>query len=488
MLKPLSEHIVSAFFFERKSDMIGREKERRILRGMADSGEAELVVVYGRRRVGKTYLVNETFPEGFSFKYTGIANITAAEQRREFQKVLRAYGWTGDAEIGNWFDAFDALRSLVGQSDGSGRRILLFFDEMPWMDNKHSDFVPALENFWNGWACTMKSIMLIICGSAASWITKRIFRNKGGLYNRTTRQIHLLPFTLAECHALAQSRDILMNAHELIESYMIFGGIPYYLRMLERGYGFAQNVDEMCFAEGAPLRTEFNRLFDSLFSSPEKYVEVVEAINAQKRGIDRERIAQSVSFGNGGNLTRILAELEASGFIRRYKPYGKARRGALYQLVDPFAAFHLDFLRTVDNPHYWSSFTGNARYHAWSGYAFEQVCLAHVEGIKRALGVSGVLSDVSAWRSSSSHERGAQVDLVIDRNDQVINLCEMKYSREPYALDKDDDLVMRNKVAAFRAETRTRKSLHLTLVTTYGLRPGKYNSVFQRIVTMDDLI
>jgi hypothetical protein len=355
------------------------------------------------------------------------------------------------------------------------------------MDNKKSDFVPALEHFWNGWGSGRKSLMLVACGSAASWITKKVFRNKGGLYNRVTRQIRLRPFTLAECREFFEGRGIAMNGHDIMESHMIFGGIPYYLNMMNRKYSLALNVDALCFAEDAPLRHEYSRLFDSLFRHPEKYMEVCEAINARKAGLSRESIADKVGFGNGGNLTRILNELEESGFIRKYRPFGKARNGALYQLADPFIGFHLDFIRREDSENFWSSFTDNARHRAWSGYAFEQVCLAHIAQIKKALGISGVLSGVSAWRGGAEGG-GAQIDLVIDRNDNVINLCEMKYSGGEYAVGNKDDRELRNKAAAFARETGTRKDLYLTLVTTYGLKPGKYASVFQSQVVMDDLL
>jgi hypothetical protein len=398
---------------------------------------------------------------------------------------LRAQGLALDKDPKNWFDAFDALRELVEMKD-TGKRRIIFLDEMPWMDNKKSDFVPALEHFWNGWGSGQKNLMLVTCGSAASWITKKVFRNKGGLYNRVTRQIRLRPFTLAECKEYFEHRKIAMNGHDIIESYMIFGGIPYYLNMLNRKYSLALNVDALCFAEDAPLKHEFSRLFESLFDHPEKYIEVCSVINARKSGLPRERIAGAVRFGNGGNLTRILNELEESGFIRRYKPFGKARNGALYQLTDPFVAFHLDFITKENSENYWSSFTDNARHRAWSGYAFEQVCLSHITVLKKALGISGVLSDISAWRSGAEKD-GAQIDLIIDRNDNVINLCEMKYSGGEYAVDGKDDRTLRNKVGAFARETGTRKALHLTLVTTYGLKPGKYASVFQSQVVMDDL-
>ncbi|MCL2045100.1 MAG: ATP-binding protein [Oscillospiraceae bacterium] len=470
--------------------MIGRVEEQSVLNELAMSGESEFVVVYGRRRVGKTYLVRETFNNEFFFSYTGIANIKAHQQRSEFVKALKEHGWVskddGFDASKNWFNAFDALRDFISAASIK-ERILIFIDELPWMDNKKSDFVPALENFWNGWASGHKHIMLIICGSAASWITKKIFRNKGGLYNRTTRQISLKPFTLAECREYYESRGISMNTQDIIESYMIFGGIPYYLRLLERRYSLALNVDNICFSEDAPLRYEFERLMDTLFSTPGKHIEILEALFAKKQGLTREAISNSINFGNGGNLTRILLELEESGFIRKYKPFGTGKKDAIYHLVDFFTSFHLTFMRSTNSEKFWSSFIDNARHRAWSGYAFEQVCLAHINQIKKALGITGVHTDVSSW-VSRGNGKGAQIDLVIDRNDRVINLCEMKFAVGQYEITSSYDLELRNKVEAFRSATKTKKALHLTMVTTYGVKPGKYASTAQAEVNMHDLI
>ena len=470
--------------------MIGRKEETRILHELALSGESEFVVIYGRRRVGKTFLVRETFQNDFFFCYTGIANRNARQQRTEFAKVLREHGWApkdGSADVpDNWFDAFDALRALI-TNENTKDRLLIFIDEMPWMDNKKSDFVPAFENFWNGWASGQKNIMLIVCGSATSWITKKIFRNKGGLYNRTTRQISLKPFTLAECGEYYDSRGVAMNTQDLIESYMIFGGIPYYLHLIEKRYSLALNVDRICFSESAPLRYEFDRLLDTLFANPAKYIEVLEALHTKKQGLTREAIANRIDFGNGGNLTRILLELEECGFIRKYKPFGKGKNGALYHLADPFIAFHLAFIRKTDSENYWSSYVDNAAHRAWSGYAFEQVCLAHIKQIKEALGISGVHSDVSSWISRGGG-KGAQIDLVIDRADRVINLCEIKFSKAPFEIDRAYDLALRGKIEVFRNETKTRKALHFTMITTYGVKQGKYAGIVQSEVSMDELI
>ena len=470
--------------------MIGRREEQMLLHELALSGESEFVVIYGRRRVGKTYLVRETFGNEFFFSYTGIANSTAQQQRNEFAKALSEHGWipkNGGVIIpANWFDAFDALRDLI-KSSNKEERILIFIDEMPWMDNKKSDFVPAFEHFWNGWASGCRNIMLIACGSATSWITKKIFRNKGGLYNRTTRQIALKPFTLAECSEYYGSRGIVMNTQDIIESYMIFGGIPYYLRMMEKRYSLAQNIDRICFSEEAPLRYEFERLMDTLFTNPTKHLKVLEALHAKKKGLTRETIANLLDFGNGGNLTRILHDLEECGFIRRYKPFGKAKNGALYHLSDPFIAFHLTFIRRFSGEDFWSSYTDNANHRAWSGYAFEQVCLSHIIQIKKALGISGVHTDVSSWISRGEGS-GAQIDLVIDRADRVINLCEIKFAKGPFEIDRSYDLALRGKIEVFRNETKTRKALHLTMITTYGVKPGKYAGLVQSEVNMDELI
>lgn len=470
--------------------MVGRKEEQRLLHELALSGESEFVVIYGRRRVGKTYLVRETFGNDFFFSYTGIANISAGQQRGEFAKALREHGWMpkgGGADVpNNWFDAFDALRALLTKASTKDR-LLLFIDEMPWMDNKKSDFIPAFEHFWNGWASGRKNIMLIVCGSATSWITKKIFRNKGGLYNRTTRQIALKPFTLAECVEYYNSRGIAMNTQDVIESYMIFGGIPYYLRMMEKRYSLALNVDRICFCDAAPLRHEFDRLMDTLFANPVKYLQVLEALHRKNKGLTRETIANLIAFGNGGNLTRILLELEECGFIRRYKPFGKLKNGALYHLSDPFIAFHLTFIRKADSENFWSSYIDNTGHRAWSGYAFEQVCLAHIGQIKKALGISGIHTDVSSWISRGDG-RGAQIDLVIDRTDKTINLCEIKFAKGPFEIDRAYDLTLRGKIEVFRNETKTRKALHLTMITTYGVKPGKYAGLVQSEINMDELL
>ena len=470
--------------------MVGRKEEQKILRELKNSGESELVVIYGRRRVGKTYLVRETFNNDFFFSYTGIANCNARQQRREFSKALQDIGGSPESSDDlipeNWFAAFDILRSLI-LKENTSERIVIFIDEMPWMDNKKSDFVHAFEHFWNGWASGQKNIMLIVCGSAASWITKKIFKHKGGLYNRTTRQIALKPFTLAECGEYYARRGINVNTQDLIESYMIFGGIPYYMRLMEKQYSLAVNVDRLCFGEAAPLCYEFDRLMDTLFTNPEKHLQVLDALHSKKKGLTREAIVNLIDFGNGGNLTRILIELEECGFIRKSKPFGNGKNRALYHLSDQFLAFHLTFIKNSGSENFWSTYIDNAVHRAWSGYAFEQVCFTHINEIKKALGISGVHANVSSW-ISRGEGKGAQVDIVIDRADRVINLCEIKFVKGPFEIDRAYDLALREKIEIFRKETKSRKAIHLTMITTYGVKPGKYSGLVQSEVNMDEFL
>jgi AAA+ ATPase superfamily predicted ATPase len=467
--------------------MIGRIEEKRQLLDHVAREEAQLIVVYGRRRVGKTYLIRETFNNNFTFSYTGIENVDKTRQLLEFNKALRRAGQETDRLPEDWFEAFDLLRLLI-ESHGDARKTV-FIDELPWMDNRGSDFMAALEHFWNGWASGIHKLTLIVCGSATSWISKKIFHNRGGLYNRASLRMYLAPFALAECEAFFEDKGIRMNRYDMVGSYMVFGGIPYYLDNFDGRYSLAQNIDRLCFGDNALLRDEYDEVFESLFTRSEKHAEVVGALSFRKKGLSREEIKARISFPDGGNLTRILRELELCGFIREYSPFGRKRKGALYQLSDSFTLFYLTWMkgRQQGSEGFWSSMLGSGAYNAWSGYAFEQVCLAHIPQIKKALGIAGVLTSCSAWSSSAPEEKGVQIDLVIERADNIINLCEMKYRNDEYLVSKDEDLGFRNKRGTFVRETRTRKAVHLTLVTTYGLKQAKYSSVFQSEVRMDDL-
>ncbi|MDR1765143.1 MAG: ATP-binding protein [Lachnospiraceae bacterium] len=356
------------------------------------------------------------------------------------------------------------------------------------MDTHKSRFVAALEHFWNGWASGRKDIMLIACGSATAWITNKLFKNKGGLFNRATRQIYLKPFTLAECQAYCDQASIRVNTHDLAMYYMIFGGVPYYLSLMDGRYSLPGNVDRLCFRERGKLTQEFDELFQSIFDDPEKYVRMVRTISQKKKGLTRDEILRNAKIANGGNVTRILGELEASGFVRSYAPFGKNKNGKLYQMSDPFLLFYLDHMgRNHGDAEYWGKFMGSPGYYAWAGYAFEQLCLAHVPQISRALGIGGVIVNSVAWRSNQI-AGGTQIDLLLDRNDNVINICEMKYASDEYAISSKYETELRHKCSLFRDETHTRKAIHLTMVTTYGVKPDARAGIVHSQVTLRDIV
>ncbi|MDR3305627.1 MAG: AAA family ATPase [Clostridiales Family XIII bacterium] len=467
--------------------IVGREEEQMDLQEYYDEDRPEFLVVYGRRRIGKTYLIREFFGDRFCFHATGLSKAPKSEQLREFNYALNKYG-DGDFPVaGDWFTAFHQLRKLIEKSAIAGKKVI-FLDEMPWMDTHKSRFISGLESFWNGWASGRPDILLIVCGSSTAWITKKLFRNTGGLYNRVTRRMYLRPFTLKECEEFFDAKGIVYSRQQMVESYMIFGGVPYYLNLMEKRFGLPQNVDLLCFSENGALRGEFDELYASLFENPERHIRIIEAIAKKARGLSREEIVKYAGVADGGGLTKALDELARSDFVRKYYAYGKKERDVLYQLCDPFTLFFLKFMRgnPVVDENYWTHNINSGGRNAWNGYAFEQVCLAHITQIKRKLGILGVSTRVASWRSKETVP-GAQIDLVIERGDRVINLCEIKYADKEYEITKDYDEKLRRKRWAFEETLKSGKALHTTLITLYGVKRNKYRFSVQSEVLMDDL-
>lgn len=462
--------------------IVGRTAEIAELESCYESDQSEFVAVYGRRRVGKTFLVRETFHSRISFQVTGIANSTIRTQLNRFSHALQQHGGPS-SQPHDWLEAFDLLSDHLSTLPG---KKVVFLDELPWLDTPRSGFLPALEWFWNGWASNRNDILLIVCGSATSWVVKKLFRNTGGLHNRVTRQIRLLPFSLAECEAYYSDRKISMSVADMLESYMVFGGIPYYLSLFSRSLSLTQNIDRLCFTETGPLRDEFDNLYHSLFRNADRHIAVVKALASKTKGLTRTEVGSLSKVGEGGALTRALDDLRQSGFVRAYQSYGRNSRGTLYQLIDFFTLFSLRFLEAPLHQGQWESFMPTPAHSAWAGNAFEQVCQWHLPQLKAALGISGVATTVSAWRSQT-WEPGAQVDLVIDRADRVINLCEMKFSIGPFLITKNTAENLRNKRAAFIGETHTRKAVQTTLVTPFGVARNKYSDEISSQITAEDL-
>lgn len=463
---------------------IGREKEILKLDQYMKSSKSEFIVIYGRRRVGKTFLIRYFFKNSFTFQATGLANVSEKQQLIQFHSELMRYNESSIELIPaqNWYSAFDNLRSLIENNISTEKKVI-FFDELPWLA-KGNKFVSALEHFWNSWASTRDDILLIGCGSAASWMIDKIINNRGGLHNRITGKIKLEPFTLAETELFLKNNDLDLDRYQILILYMVLGGIPFYLEQLQKGYSTMQNINSLCFQKNAVFRTEFQNIFRSLFKNSDNYVLVIESLVKKKKGLTRDEIAYVSGLSNGGGLTKILNELEQSSFIRKYNYIGNKAKNSLYQLIDPYSLFYLNFIKETSayDENYWINIIDTPKFYAWSGYSFELICLLHVQEIKIALGISGIQTSVASWNCEN-----AQIDLVIDRKDHVISLCEMKFTQSKFSIDRIYEENLKNKLEQFKEKTGTKKSLFLTLVTTYGLSDNKYASLIKNLITMNDL-
>ena len=468
-------------------NVIGREAEIKRLNEYMNSNKAELLAVYGRRRVGKTFLIKRFFNENFTFYFSGAENVSKKQQLFNFTTALNKYSKTKNPIVDDWQNAFVQLEQYLRSIKTKGRKVI-FIDELPWLDNAKSGFLSAFEYFWNTYASSQKDIFFVICGSATSWIMNKIIKNRGGLHNRVTRQICLEPFTLNETEQFFKSRKIVMTRFQIAECYMILGGIPYYLEQLEKSLSLSQNIDNLFFKKNAPLRDEYSKLYSSLFKSPEKYIQLVEVLAKKRKGLTRDEIAKLSNISNGGGLTTMLEELELCGFILINNNFTTKKKLQLYQLSDFYSLFYLYFVKNKKgtNGNYWSSLIDSTIRKAWAGYSFELLCQTHISQIKRALSIGGVISYVSGWRSKDS-KTGAQIDLLIDRNDNIINLCEMKYTNKEFVITKKYDENLRNKHSTFIEESKTKKSVHITMLTTYGVKRNEYRNNIQSEVLLDDL-
>lgn len=467
--------------------MVGRIAEQEELRSLLDEAESVFAAVYGRRRVGKTYLVRKTFGNRFAFDHVGMSSGKMSDQLESFRNSLIAHGHRKCPELKGWIAAFEELKKLLER--GKEAKKVVFIDELPWMDTSKSRFIPALEHFWNSWAAWRSDIVLIVCGSATSWLLNKVINSKGGLHNRVTKRIRLEPFTLAECEKFSAERGLALDRHQITECYMAFGGVAYYWSLLEKGLSVAQNIDRLFFSPNGALRGEYHELYKSLFRVPEPYERIVGALGTRKVGLTRSAVAEAAGLNDNGALTKYLEELEQCGFVRKYLAFGKVGKDAIFQLVDNFTLFYFCFRAAIQRgaENYWLEKLDAQSHVVWTGLAFERVCLQHVQQIRIALGISGVATNVCSWNGFDEKGRRAQIDLLLDRNDRVITLCEMKFADEVYALTKKDMESIKHKRAALRFATGTRRAVHLTVVTTEGLARNSYRNEIQKELTLDAL-
>lgn len=469
--------------------LIGRKKEINLLHEIQNDDSSHFLAIYGRRRVGKTFLIREAFDYRFAFQHAGLSDSGMKGQIFAFVSSLKDAGYEVKKQPKNWLEAFEYLKDLIRKS--SEKKKIIFIDELSWMDTPKCDLMVALENFWNGFASARKDIVLIVCASATSWMLSKVVHNKGGLYNRLTEQIHLRTFCLGECEEYVKNSGLAFNRNQILQYYMIFGGVPYYWGFLKKGLSLSQNIDRILFEKDAPLRDEFKYLYASVFKKPENYVKIIEALGTKKVGMTRQEIINAAKISNSGDLTTKLEELESCGFIRKYYAFGMKKKNAIYQLMDCFTLFYFKFLKSQPtDEHFWTNQINTPLVNTWMGLAFERVCMEHIEQIKVKLGISGVLTEVNSWYCKADLDNGvfgSQIDMLIVRKDQVINLCEMKYSQSEYTITEKVDRNIRNKINDLITVSGTKYAIYPTIITTYGLVENSYSQEVQSVVTMDDL-
>ena len=481
-----------------ESSIIGRKNEIERLKRYIASGKSEFIAIYGRRRVGKTFLIKELLEGQFTFRMTGKENAHMADQLLSF-----AYAMTDsfgeDTLPKSWTEAFRLLaKAIERQKDGTK---IIFIDELPWLDTQKSKFISALEHFWNNWAYYRSDIKLIVCGSATSWMLNKIINARGGLHNRVTHKIPISPLTLHETEQYFQANGFDYERTEIIDCHMAVGGVAYYLSLFEHDKSVAENINALCFTQGGELRDEFDKLFKSLFKKADNYIAIINALSTAGKGMTRNDLIKRAKLINNGNLTTALNELEQCEFIRSFVPFKKDKKDKLYQLIDPFSLFHLHFIKgqgafTKDH---WLKMIGTGAYNAWSGYAFEMVCLHHIDQIVEGLGISGTINKPCSWayrptkttlESEEADENlkvGGQIDLLIDRSDKTITICEMKYSDREYEIDKSYDKLVQDRLRRFKDAEKTTKTLQIAYITPHGLHNNMYARKANKQITAEHL-
>ncbi len=452
--------------------IVGRIKEKEILNEALNSSRSELIAVYGRRRIGKTFLIREFYEKDIVFSVTGYSEGDRSVQLKNFMSKLN--GLTTEfnqEEPADWIDGFALLKQYIISLRKTQRKKVIFIDEFPWMATNKSGFLAAFENFWNEFCSVRTDLVVVVCGSAASYMVHKIIKNRKGLSKRITKKINLKPFSLGEVKAFFENKNIPILESELVKIYMSLGGIPEYLEQVRKGESAVTTIDRLCFGPEAYLENEFDEVFESLFSSSSFHKKIIDVLASdRKKGLTRTELLKKCDLGTSGRFSRSLEELEISGFVLKYESYTGKSKETLYRIYDEYCLFHLQFLRPFKG-NSWVQLYQRPEYVIWCGHAFETLCLKHSKQIKRALKIEGLASENYAWSNPQ-----AQVDLVIDRADNWINLCEMKFCNDEFTIDASYLKKLETKKREFKTDKAGRKGIYVTMVTTHGIRPNQYSA------------
>ncbi|MCU0469035.1 MAG: ATP-binding protein [Arcicella sp.] len=468
--------------------IIGRNSEETLMKSLLNSPKSEFLAVYGRRRIGKTYLIKNVYTENIAFEFTGTQNATLINQLFKFWEKINDYfpGQAAYAPPKSWSEGFSLLKKCLLKSP---EKKVIFFDEVPWIAGKRSNFLEELAYWWNDWASN-QNLVVVVCGSAASWMLTKVINHKGGLHNRVTKRLNLKPFTLAETKLYLQDLGVNWDNYQITQFYMAVGGVPTYLNEAQAGETVTQTIDRIFFGNDHFMQTEFHSLYAALFEGYQSHISIIRALAEKWQGLSRSEIIKSTKLADGGGLSQVLSELEASSFITKLLPMGKKQKDALYRLSDEYSLFYLKYIekKSKSSKYEWLKIAQTDTYKIWCGYAFENVCIRHVEAIKTALGISGIYTEISSyWYRGNEEEQGFQIDLLIDRADNAINICEMKFVNDDFRMTESYTIQLKRRREAFRNVSKTKKMLFNTLITTYGLKNVESSGQIDHVLTLENL-
>lgn len=470
--------------------MIGRVEQIIQLNEALLSVKSSFIAITGRRRVGKTYLIDEVYKKNICLRVTGIQGEDLKTQIVNFTEKISEYSNKPIFSIPkNWQETFLHLKSYL-KTLPKNKKQVIFLDELPWINTSKSGFIQLLAHLWNDFLSKESHFILVVCGSSTSWITQKIVNDKGGFHNRLTHHIKLNPFTLSETKQFLLTKNIKQSDSSIAEIYMIMGGIPFYLENIKQGESPTVSVERMCFLDGGILKNEYDNLYKAIFESPENHEAIVESLATAKQGLTREEIINKTKISAGGTYKRAIEELLIAGFVVEEYPFGKKKRGSIYRLVDEFSIFYHKFIRENrrNQVGIWQILSNSQSYKIWSGYAFESLCMRHVNEIKKAMGVQNVYAETSSYRHVGDNAvDGFQIDLIIDRKDMAINLCECKFYESTFEITKKYATQLKWRKSAFRYSTSTKKNIFTTLITNHPIKENEYSleSVDVRITVSD---
>lgn len=467
------------------SKIVGRLREQVILKEVFENKKSELIAIYGRRRIGKTYLVREFYKQSIVFEVTGLFGASLQDQISNFTKEIRKRSRRTLRDLPkNWLEVFSIFEMYLDTLP-KGKKKVIFIDEFPWMATAKSKFLMAFENFWNTYCTKRNDLIVVICGSAASYMVQKIIKNKGGLHNRISRKIRLLPFNLSETEQFLIKKGLKFTRYDVIQIYMALGGVPQYLEKLSKGLSVSQNIDKLCFSKDGLLNDEFNQLFISLFENSERHIKIIKTLASSNKGLTRNELIVKSKLPSGGDFSLKLEELVESGFVTDYPFYQNKRQLTLYRLSDEYSRFYLKFIAFNKNggEGTWQKLSTSQSFQSWSGFVFETLCLKHILQIKKALRIDIIYTHETCWFNEN-----AQIDLLIDRADNVMNVCEMKFYNSPFIIDKKYYFNLKNKISELQKASKTRKNIFITMLTTYGIKENQYsNELIQMSLGMDVL-